>query len=218
MLVLVGIGLEEGDLTEKAKEAIEQADFVFTEAYTSKPWRVFGELLEREKVESDFLLELARNKKVVLCVPGDPLFATTHISLVLEAKKQGIEVRVIHAPSVINAVARTGLSPYKFGRIITISGDFESDKERVFRNLDADLHTLCLIDPKMHVKEALEILRKWGVRKAVVCSCLGTKKELIRYGEIEKLLNTELGSMPWCIIVPAKLHFFEEEFLQLFKM
>ena len=216
MLYLVGIGLREGDLSQRGKEVLESCEEVYTDTYTSIPYRIFGKKADRELVESDYLIELAREKDVALAVPGDPLFATTHLALFMEARRRGIDVEVIHAPSIINAVARTGLSLYKFGRIITVGERFmPSDVERVMKNLEAGLHTLVLFDPSQQVEHCVrEIFSHFENSKIVVCSKLGTGEDIVLYGDFEHVMGRlEAVEPPACAIIPAKMHFFEEEFL-----
>ncbi len=215
MLALVGLGLEEGDLTLKGRELIEGADEVYVEGYTSFPYRVEARRLSREQVESSFLVERAKAARVVLLVAGDPLFATTHLSLVAEARRAGVPVEIAHAPSVINALARTGLSTYKFGRTVTLSKNFPSDRERISLNLKCNLHTLCLIDPGKPILDALSLLKEMGFSgNWLVAERLGTSSERIHYGPSEKLLQLEYGPPPHAVIIPAELSFFEEEFIK----
>ena len=42
---------------------------------------------KRELVESDFLINEAKKQDIALLIYGDPLSATTHLSLINEAKK-----------------------------------------------------------------------------------------------------------------------------------
>jgi len=218
MLYLIGMGLEEGDMTLKGVEALKKCKEVFTDVYTSIPYRIFGKKAEREIVESDFLVKLAEKKDVALLVPGDPLFATTHISLVSEARKRGIEVQVIHAPSVMNAVARTGLSPYRFGRTVTVGSEiFPSDMEKIEKNMKCELHTLCLFDPSVDPRECLKALFQVVREKIVLCSKLGTREEKVYYGKIEKILKNPLKK-PVCAVIPGKLLFYEREFLEVFSI
>ena len=65
------------------------------------------EIIIAEYFESDFLIKEAKGKTIALLVYGSPLFATTHISLVLDAREQGIDVRVLYNASVYDAVAET---------------------------------------------------------------------------------------------------------------
>lgn len=217
MLYIVGMGLEYGDMTLKGLKAVSDASEIFVEDYTSFPYEVDFELtkLSRKQVESDFLVKKARGATITLLVPGDPLFATTHISLVQECFKHEVPVEVVHAPSVINAIARTGLSTYKFGRIVTLSKKFDSDKERIERNLEAGLHTLCLLDPAIDGLGGLSVLESMGFSgRMLVCEKLGMAGEKIHHGTMDELKKLKLGPKPHCIIIPSKLQFFEEEFLQ----
>jgi diphthine synthase len=52
--------------------------------------------VDRKEVESEFLLGYAKDKDIALISGGDPLTATTHITLIIEARKQNIPVKVIH--------------------------------------------------------------------------------------------------------------------------
>ena len=221
MIYIVGMGLEYGDMTLKGLKAVSDSSETFVEDYTSFPYEVDFKLtkLSRKQVESDFLVRKAKDATVTLLVPGDPLFATTHISLVRECFKQGVPVEVIHAPSAINADARTGLSKYKFGRTVTLSKKFDSDKERIEDNLKTGLHTLCLLDPAIDGLEGLAVLGSMGFSgQVLLCERLGTGREKICYGDLAELRKTKTGPKPHCIIIPSNLQFFEEEFLQQFSI
>lgn len=215
MLYLIGVGLEEGDMTLKGRDAMKKCSKLFIEDYTSFPYEIEGaEHLKRSEVESDFLIKLAETEDIALLIGGDPLFATTHISLMLGCKEKGVEFKAIHAPSVINTLSRTGLSPYKFGRIVTISQNLNSDREKLEKNLEAGLHTLCLINPGTPVLNALEVLIDMGISsKAVYCERLGTKDEVIIYDDLKNLLQIKPGKKPHSIIIPSILQFFEEDYL-----
>ncbi|HIH25712.1 MAG TPA: diphthine synthase, partial [Nanoarchaeota archaeon] len=47
---------------------------------------------------------------------------------------------------------------------------------------------------------------------------LGTEEQIIKYGKINELLDIEINVYPQCIIIPGKLHFMEEEVLELYKI
>ena len=221
VLYLIGLGLEEGDITLKGLKAANDSDEVYVESYTSFPYETAFKavFLPREKVESDFLVKRAKNRVVSLLVPGDPLFATTHVSLVQECRKADVPVEVVHAPSVVNALSRTGLSIYKFGRTVTLSGPVESDAQRIRSNLKLGMHTLCLLDPAIDAVKGLAVLKEMGFSgKFLVCERLGTSTEKIGYGDSSRLAGIRLGKKPHCIVVPAELQFFEKEFLQQFSI
>jgi hypothetical protein len=76
--------------------------------------------------------------------------ATTHTDLALRAMDMGIEVRVIHNASIMNAVASCGLQLYNFGQTITIpfwTAEWQPDSffDKIMHNVKGGLHTLCLL-------------------------------------------------------------------------
>ena len=163
---------------------------------------------------------------MALLIPGDPLAATTHFALLASAKRTGIDVQVIHASSILTAVAETGLHLYKFGRTTTFcfpQRGFEpkSPYETIRQNRSAGLHTLVLLDVQpdrsMTVAEALELLLTSmpDLRDVplVAASRLGSEKQNIAYGTGERLLR-ERFDVPAALVVPGALHFTEEEALR----
>ncbi len=231
MLYLIGIGFDEKDLTLKGMEIAKSCDAVFCELYTSD-WKgelkkleeILGKkikILERSDLEErlEEWIKTIKDKNVALLVPGDPLVATTHASVILEVKKQGISTRVIHAPSIYSAIAACGLQLYKFGKVATIpqTEQIENVRKVVEENLSSGAHTLLLLDIGMSGKRGLEILLKNGIvkpeNKIILASRIGMKDEKIKFGECRKLLNENFES-PCVIIIPGKLHFAEEEFLK----
>ncbi len=230
MLYLIGVGLEEGDLTLKAIEAIKQCDEVYLEGYTSQgPSKEYLEkrtnkkitILYREQVESDFLIKESQNKHIALLIVGDIGFATTHSTLTLETK----EVKIIHGISLINTVSDLGLSMYKFGETTSIPfnyKDIQSPIEVIKKNKSNNLHSLILLDldPKnnkfLPAGEALVYLTKEFSNELVfVCEKLGTKEQKITKGKMEELKNKEFKLFPQCIVIPAKLNFIEEDLIKL---
>ncbi|MCX6816167.1 MAG: diphthine synthase [Candidatus Aenigmarchaeota archaeon] len=241
MLYLIGLGLnDEGDVTLKAVDAIKNSDRVYCEFFTNK-WHgslqkiedLTGKkikVIERTKVESDFLIAEARTKTVALLIPGDPLSATTHFQLLLDAKKEKIETKIIHASSIFTAIAETGLHLYKFGRATTLTypeQGFNPDSpiNVIKSNKENDLHTLVLLDVKqdqnkyMTINEALDILLSKGFdekEKIIACCMLGGIAK-IRYNAIKELKKEKMEDVPAVIIVPGILNFKEEEALELWK-
>jgi diphthine synthase len=122
-LYLIGIGLnDEKDITLKGLEAIRKCSRLFLETYTSRLGCPIEELEKlygrkivpatRELVENrpeETILPEAKEGNAALLVIGDPLAATTHVDLLLRAKKLGIETHVIHNASIMSAIAATGL-------------------------------------------------------------------------------------------------------------
>ncbi|MFH8132332.1 MAG: diphthine synthase [Candidatus Aenigmatarchaeota archaeon] len=251
MLILAGLGLyDEKDLSLREIEEAKSADKIFIELYTSKWYgsienleKLVGkkiEVLGRKDLEenSERILEIAKKQKVILFVQGDALVQTTHSSLILEAKKLGIETKIIHNASIISAIGETGLHLQKFGPYVTIpfpertKGKLpESVYEVIKMNKARGLHTLCLLDvlaeekKYMEAREGLKILleiekkRKEGViseeSEAIIFSKSGSENPLIVFGKIKNLVKKNIGT-PAVIIFPGILHFTEKEFLLLY--
>src|SRR5207248_2072844 len=105
--------------------------------------------LEDENAEE--ILRSAENGRVALLVPGDPMIATTHVSLRLALAKRNIPSRIVHGTSVVSAICgATGLQSFKFGKSVTLPGAGEtvptSVLETLRENLARRLHTLLLLD------------------------------------------------------------------------
>ncbi|GAB4852510.1 hypothetical protein Ancab_016724 [Ancistrocladus abbreviatus] len=169
MLYIVGLGLgDEKDITLRGLEAIKRCHKVYIEAYTSllsfglsshglsTLEGLYGKSLtvaDREMVEekADAMLSEARDSDVAFLVVGDPFGATTHSDLVVRAKQMGIDVKVVHNASVMNAVGVCGLQLYRYGETISIPFFTETWRpdsfyEKIKRNRALGLHTLCLLD------------------------------------------------------------------------
>ncbi|MFH1447596.1 MAG: diphthine synthase [Candidatus Micrarchaeota archaeon] len=248
MLVLVGIGIwDEKDVSLRGLEELKTCDIVFAEQYTHRGnegsikrlGKLIGKeivVLDREEVEGEKrILDEAEDKKAALIVGGDPMISTTHISLVLAARKRGIKTQVIHASSIFTAaVGETGMQIYKFGKTVTLPFWRENYKptttyDVIEENKKRGLHTMVFLDiseEMMVAREALEFLlrieneKKKGVvgesEKVVVLSRVGSAEQSISFGAIGALKEKELGKPPFIIIVPGKLHFLEEEALGAF--
>ena len=248
MLSLIGMGLWSiGDLPLKAAWELRKCDEVYAEQYTSKMQQgilshLQGKIgqsqirvLGRAEVEKgEVLLKAAEKKRIALLIPGDPLIATTHISLLLEAKKRGIKTQVIHASSIFTAaIGESGLQAYKFGKTVTLAKWHPgyapmSAYDYVGENLGRKLHTLLLIDidegSALTQAEIFDLLHKMekkggkGVfadeRQIVVLSAVGSANQKVSYGAIAKLEKAKLGKPPFTVIVPGELHFMEKEALE----
>ncbi|XP_042486354.1 probable diphthine methyl ester synthase [Macadamia integrifolia] len=174
MLYIIGLGLgDERDITLRGLEAVRKCDKVYMEAYTSllsfglssdglsTLEELYGRpiiLADREKVEeqADDLLAESGGSNVAFLVVGDPFGATTHSDLVVRAKKLGVEIKVIHNASVMNAIGVCGLQLYRYGETVSIPFFTETWRpdsfyEKIQRNRVLGLHTLCLLD--IRVKE-----------------------------------------------------------------
>src|SRR5512143_1058342 len=227
-LYLVGTGVA-FDLTTAGIEALKGCDEAFIETYTNPidPKKIAAlesaigksiTVLPRERMESPFLVEKAGSSSVCVLASGDPLTATTHITLVLEARQKGIDVKVIHNSSIHSvAPARAGLQMYRFGKTASLVNPRPNYKpvsslDIVRENLKRGLHTLVLLDTEpqpMEAAAALEMLSEFD--SAVVLSRVGEEDEKLSYGKIAELKGKSLGRPPFCVIIPASLHAVEKE-------
>jgi diphthine synthase len=248
-LSLIGMGLhDENGLTLRGLHSARNADIVCAELYTSimpglsidRLQHVLGkkvEILTRKDLEEDAertILSRAGKGRVALLTPGDPMSATTHIGLLLSAKKHGIRTAVIHSASILTAVSGvTGLEVYKFGRTVTIPSPTtnplpESIYEFIIANNSIGLHTLALLDLEhggLTIPEAIRILIKLeSMKKAglvteetlmVALARVEAPDCVVRADKAGNLVKSDFGKPPWSIILPSKLHFVEAEALQL---
>lgn len=163
MFFVIGLGLaDEKDITVKGLEAIKSCSRVYLEAYTSilmvdksKLETFYGKevtIADREMVESeaDVMLKNADTENVAFLVVGDPYGATTHSDLVLRAHEIGIETKVIHNASIMNAIGCCGLQLYNYGQTVSIvffTDTWRPDSfyNKIKQNRDIGLHTLCLL-------------------------------------------------------------------------
>jgi len=230
MLYIIGLGLSEKGYSKEAYEAIKECKKIYLENYTvdfpynikklEKEFNEKIEMLEREKVEDLSLIKESKKEDVALLVYGAPLSATTHITLIQEAKKAKTKVKIIQGASVFDAIAESGLQLYKFGKTTSIPKfEAESFGEIIKENLSINAHTLLLVDIGLEPDKALEKLensaKKYGTKldKIIICSQLGNKNSKIYYSSINELKSKKI-ERPFCIIVPGKMHFVEEEFLK----
>ncbi len=246
MLYLIGLGLNEQGISKEGLLALEKCGKVYLENYTVDFPYPLEELklgkkriipLERKDVESNMLIKEAKGTNVALLVYGCPLFATTHVSLILDAREQDVRVRVIYSASVFDAVACTGLELYKFGKITSMPkwNSALNGKEKKYEpdsfidvikdNLSIKAHSLVLVDIGLGFLDALIQLEKacknknLKLEKIIVCSQLGSlehENEKIYYDSIENLKKLgKIVKLPFCLIIPAsELHFMEKEALE----
>ena len=252
-LVFVGLGLSsEKDISLKGLEEIKTANHVFIETYTSFMPNLSIERLEKlcgkrpeivsrrelEEENGEKILNAATKGKAVLLVPGDPLIATTHIALRIQAEKIGIKTRIVHGASIISAaIGLSGLHNYKFGKTVTIpfpEGNYllETPYHVIWQNKQLGLHTLCLLDVKaerkmfMTINQAIDVLRRLEdkIRRklisdetlAVGIARAGAEDCAVKAGTLKELEKYDFGGPPHTLIFPGKLHFMEAEALKFF--
>lgn len=233
MLYLIGIGLNEAGISLEGVDALNKCKKIYLESYTiefpyhrkklEKKIKKKVILVDREFVESFKILEEAKKTSVALLVYGSPLTATTHTSLIQEARRIGIKTKIIYSASILDAITEVGLHIYKFGKITSIPKHrADSFAKIISTNLKINAHSLVLVDIGLELNESLDILSKalakyrLKIDNIIVCSRMGTKDMKINYGTIVDLKNRKVKK-PFCIIIPTKLHFTEEEFLNQLK-
>lgn len=250
-LVFVGLGLnDEKGISISGLEETKTADSVFMELYTSlmpdfnmqrfevlcgKPVHVVSRR-ELEEENGAAILQAAKKGKAVFLVPGDPFIATTHVTLRIDAEKQGVRTRIVHGASIISAiVSLSGLHNYKFGKTVTVpfpDNFSETPYNVIAQNKKTGLHTLCLLDLKAAEKQFLTISqavaalssveekRNEGVVKpddpAVGIARAGSKKPSLKADFVKAIVDFNFGEPPYSLIFPGDLHFMEVEALIAF--
>lgn len=237
MLYLIGLGLNVNGISKEGLDIVKKCKKIYLENYTVDfpyPLTELQDIIQkkiisadREKVESLEIVDEAKKMDVVLLIYGSPLTATTHISLIQEAKTVGIKYKIIHSASILDAVAETGLQMYKFGKIASMPAwnakkGYEPDgfMEIVKQNLSINAHTLILCDIGLSFDDALKQLEistekhHIKLKKVIICHALGTPKQNIVYRNFDELKDLKKVKNPYSIIIPSKLHFAEEEMLK----
>jgi len=247
LLVLVGAGLRRSQLTKEAEEVISGADVVLVDTYTMPAARWLLEAARelnpaaKEATRTDLednsanIIDLAKTLDVVIIVPGDPLIATTHSSLVVEGKRKGVEVKVVSGVSgVCSMESLLGLHFYKFGRTVTLPGPWRgvsADEAAIelLGNLCRGLHTILLLDVSpegnsLKPSEGLRELRESLVKLLQEGQLSLISKLLVLLVSIDDQVHVKrlrldaplrdyevpVGSL----VVPGRLHVSEREFLQ----
>lgn len=250
-LIFIGLGLnDEYGLSLRGQREAKKCDVLFAEFYTSlMPGldirgleNLLGkkvEVLSRQSVEEDAedkIISKAKSERVGFLVPGDPLVATTHVDLRLRALRAGVSSRIIHAASVVSAVAGvTGLQSYKFGRTTTVPvshGKFpESVVQAIKSNLSLGLHSLVLMEIDVENKQfvsiptALKLLLESSrqISKVpitdntlvIALARLEAPDMKVVAGKMTDIMRMDFGEPPFALIFPGSLHFVEAEALQL---
>ena len=231
MLKLIGVGLDNGEITSKGIEAIKSAEKIYAEFYTNTETVDLDRLeektgkdiqkLSREEVErKDVVLESAKTQDTAFLVSGDPITATTHYDIKHRARQQGIETEIIHAPSILTSVAETGLNVYKFGRVVTLPEN--SKPESILKHIEANnqigLHTLILLDINYEADEAAEKLIEMKPelkdREAIFFERANSETQSITKGKLSELKSKV--STPHSIILIGEKSHKEEENLEAY--
>jgi diphthine synthase len=245
MLYLVGIGLNKGDLPISAVELCKRSEVYIERSTTYVDDERLGYIsravgksireLSRADMEenSGGVIGRAKEHDVVILVGGDPLIATTHKILFIEAKRKGVKVKVRHAPSILPAImGESGLDFYRFGAICTIPKWVThytpvSFYETISRNMANGLHSIVLLDynpttnSSLELGEALRVLEEAEKKYKAKIISDGTLMLIMHKMSIEgeqKVFATlkyakklRYANGPTAIVIPAKLTDIEKE-------
>ncbi len=246
MLFLIGLGLSRDEISIGAIEAAKECE-LYADRYTSmiseetldyiqEVARRKIVFLERHEMEEDAkaLIERARRTNIAILTGGDPLIATTHKILFIQAKKLGVPTKVIHSNSAITtAISESGLDFYRFGKICTIPRWTQSYKpvsfyETIGTNLAIKAHSVLLLDydskeaSTIPIREAITILEgaeksyKRGIIKndtsIMILNNLSQKNQRRIYTTIAQAKEMPLKGLN-IIIIPSELSDIEKEII-----
>jgi len=241
----IGLGLnDERGLTIEGLEEARRATTVFAEFYTNIMPRLDRKRLEDligkkiavlsrmelEDEEAKRIADATSDGDVAFLVPGDPMVATTHVSVRLGLAKRGITSRIIHAASVMSAVCgATGLQGYKFGKSVTLPldpGVPVSLLEVIHDNKSRRLHTLILLDIRPEtskqlivtdaVSRLMEADHAFAEVLGVGLARIGARDQEVFAATLKKLRSRDFGNVPHSLVIPGRLHFVEAESLKAF--
>jgi diphthine synthase len=184
----------------------------------------------------DNLLKLAQEKEIAIICLGDPFIATTHTLIRIEAIKRGIRTKVFYSSSFINVLfGELGLHYYKLGYVGTITDSPPANLISVYLgvkdSLERGRHSVLLLEydyernswlkPSEAIGKLIELEKsmKGGLFEEdlalMVTSRVGYKNQEIIPGFVLELIKMEFGPPPHSLVIPAKLHFTEEEALKV---
>jgi diphthine synthase len=246
MLYLIGLGLNPKQLTIEGLHAAQRCDTLYLETYTSTYSEGTRSQLEtilhtkiiprnREQMEDQMeeLVKDSATKHIGILVFGNPLSATTHVSLLMECTAQKIPFRVIPGISIFSYRGMKGLDEYRFGRTTTFvfpQEGFEplSTFDVIVENKKAGLHTHCLFDlhPEkqrfMTINEAITFIERAShAREVSTHSWIGVGiagaghvNEQWYAGKLGGLKKKEWTAFPQSLIICGELTPYEREALQ----
>lgn len=243
MLYLIGTGLYYlTDMPLRAMDILSDCEEIYLERYTNlndiHQLNAIEEklskkvtLISRDIVESDFIIKRSASKRVAMLVPGDPLSATTHTTLLMDCKENGVDYEIVHASSIFTSIAETGLSLYKFGATCSIPIFTESFKPESFfdvieSNLKTGLHTLVLLEVKdekrfVSAKTALAIIKEIEAKRKLKVIDWKNVIGLSKLGSTEQRIfltnsNKNEYKPPLCLIIPSVMNTVEKENIKTF--
>jgi diphthine synthase len=253
MIKLLGLGLSIDFIPIGTILRLTTCRKVILDLYTSSWYpslELLAEVLKRKGIEivkakrSDLegesiikIIEESKHKDICIAVVGDPLIATTHNAIIVEALKNDLNVEVFPASSILNiAISLSCLQAYRFGKIVTIVKPkngivYEYPLHVIKSNRERNLHTLVLLEIDLETnyfmtpKEALEILfniqKTYGYKviddedKIIVLKAIGYDNSSIEVKRAREILSKEYVPTLYTLIIPAEtLHPIEKECLE----
>ncbi len=245
-LHLAGLGIgDQPNPPIEVSSRVNKYDEIFYEPYTSPTLYTIDdireaigrdvELIQRKALEdeSSETIRLAKEKDVLILVPGDPLIATTHKALIHEAREMGVETKVYHNSSIYTAaIGEAGLDIYRFGASGTIvRGGYDRNTRNyriLLENFERGLHTFFFLEYSydegymMNGYEALQILQQDDEAREVlnridtyliIARWVGTSKQEIIVMN-RPILKDELRLRgATVLLVASKPHFSEKYYL-----
>ncbi len=244
-VTFVGLGLnDEKSISLQGLEHAREANSVFVELYTNPMSNLdIGRLesligkkivlvtrAELEDRSGKVIVDASEKGKVAFLVPGDPMVATTHVSLRLILAKKKIRTRIVHGQSIISAIAgAAGLQSYKFGKSITLPLEQSMPRsvlDTILDNGSRGLHTLLLLEPGIGRSTGITIskaisrmITAWpelSDRVAVGAARVGAPDEDVKAGKMRTVERHDFGLPPHSLVMVGRLHFMEAEALEVF--
>ncbi len=243
-IYLIGGGIADVlDIPIKGIYAMKESDVLLVDSYTSvynfdektliniyekvtnSSWDKDVIMCSREDLEVNFFDIIEDYSVVSLLVPGDPMVATTHSSIVVESKKMGIDVDVINSSSIMSAViSRCGLISYNFGKTCTISLHVESEypADVIRNNFVNGMHSLVLLEVDVESGEYVTLdtaveyierkLKDLDIGTVIAAIRLGFDDEVVVRGKPRDFRGLR-GKPPQSLIIPSSMKEIEREFL-----
>ena len=243
MLTFVGLGLyDERSITVEGRDALQNADRVFAEAYTSEllgggfepledAYGVEIEVRDRAGVEQDPepILEAAEAGDAVFCTAGDTMISTTHVDLRLRAHERGIDTRIVHGVTAQTAASSlTGLQNYRFGRATTLPFPYAhgadglpaSVTDAIDDNRERGLHTVVYLDIKVERDEYMTadvgaslLAETYPDLVGVVVARAGSPDPVVEAATMTDLADGEFGDPLHLLVIPGEVHLLEADAL-----
>lgn len=244
MLFLVGLGLCEKEIPIGTIEVCKNCELYIDKFTTLVDERTIDYITElsgrriteltRQDMEEDShkIIQRAATKDIAILVGGDPLMATTHKILYIEAGRQQVKTQIVHANSIITtAIGESGLDFYRFGAPCTIpkwSAHYSpvSFYQKIETNLVNGNHTILLLDydapsrTTLPIKDAIAALEKAdahykkgiinGKTKIIILHNMSLKDGKVITTTIEKAKDQDQGGVN-IMIIPAELTDIEKE-------